>query len=138
MCIRDRVQLLPTAELILQSRRDHAIPAIEALAWSLRPSALIGLLLPVLEPDTSLSVGVRLLLIDRLPLLLSNYIGNIAVFGFCSWLINAEVKERLILTGLIAVSLLCAFGSYTPVYPELYKWFPVSYTHLTLPTSDLV
>ena len=118
------VQLLPTAELILQSRRDHAIPAIEALAWSLRPSALIGLLLPVLEPDTSLSVGVRLLLIDRLPLLLSNYIGNIAVFGFCSWLINAEVKERLILTGLIAVSLLCAFGSYTPVYPELYKWFP--------------
>ncbi|HEY6996738.1 MAG TPA: hypothetical protein VH851_02355, partial [Candidatus Binatia bacterium] len=36
------VQLLPTAELILQSRRDQAIPAPEALAWSLRPSALIG------------------------------------------------------------------------------------------------
>ena len=118
------VQLLPTAELILHSRRDHAIPAAEAFAWSLRPSALMGLLLPVLEPDTSLSVGVRLLLTDKLPLLLSNYIGNIAVFGFCSWLINAEVKERLILIGMIAISLLCAFGSYTPVYPELYKWLP--------------
>jgi membrane protein YfhO len=118
------VQLLPTAELILQSRRDQAIPAPEALAWSLRPSALIGLFLPILEPDTSLSVGVRLLLTDRLPLLLSNYMGNIAVFGFCSWLFSAQVKERLLLTGLIAVSLLCAFGSYTPVYPELYKWFP--------------
>lgn len=118
------VQLLPTAELILQSRRDHAIPAPEAFAWSLRPSALIGLLLPMLEADTSLSIGVRLLLTDRLPLLLSNYLGNIAIFGFCSWLFTAQVKERLLLVGLIAVSLLCAFGSYTPVYPELYKWFP--------------
>ena len=33
-------------------------------------------------------------------------------------------KNGSFLTGLIAVSLLCAFGSYTPVYPELYKWFP--------------
>ena len=78
----------------------------------------------MLEPDTSLSVGVRLLLTDRLPLLLSNYIGNIAVFGFCSWLFIAQMKERLLLIGLIAVSLLCAFGSYTPVYLELYKWLP--------------
>lgn len=118
------VQLLPTAELILQSRRDHAIPAPEAFAWSLRPWALIGLFLPMLEPDTSLSVGVRLLLTDRLPLLLSNYLGNIAVFGFCSWLFTARMKERLVIAGLIAISLLCAFGSYTPVYPELYKWLP--------------
>jgi hypothetical protein len=118
------VQLLPTAELILQSRRDHAIPAVEALGWSLRPSALIGLLLPILEPDTSLSGGVRLLFTDRLPFLLSNYLGNIAIFGFWSWLFAARVKERLFLVGLIAFSLLCAFGSYTPVYPQLYKWFP--------------
>jgi membrane protein YfhO len=118
------VQLLPTAELILLSRRDHAIPAAEAFAWSLPPSALIGLLLPMLEPDTSLSVGVRLLFTDKLPLFLSNYIGNIAVFGFSSWLITAAVKERLIVTGIIIISLLCAFGSYTPVYPELYKWLP--------------
>jgi len=118
------VQLLPTAELILQSRRDHAIPAPEAFAWSLRPWALIGLFLPMLEPDTSLSVGVRLLLTDRLPLLLSNYLGNIAVFGFCSWLFTARMRERLVIAGLIAISLLCAFGSYTPVYPELYKWLP--------------
>ena len=59
---RDGSNVLPTAELILQSRRDHAIPAPEAFAWSLRPWALIGLFLPMLEPDTSLSVGVRLLL----------------------------------------------------------------------------
>jgi hypothetical protein len=122
------IQLLPTAELILQSRRDHAIPAAEAFAWSLRPSGLIGLLFPMLEPDASLSVGVRLLFTDKLPLLLSNYVGNIAVFGFCSWLINAEVKERVILIGMIAISLLCAFGGYTPVYPELYKWLPGFHT----------
>ena len=58
------VQLLPTAELVMQSRRDQPIPVAEALAWSLQPSSLIGLLLPTLEADSSLSVGVRLLLTD--------------------------------------------------------------------------
>ena len=115
-------QLLPTAELILQSRRDHPIPASEALAWSMRPSSLIGLLLPTLEADTSLYLGVRLLLAEGLPFLLSSYMGVIMVFGLCSWLVTAGMKERFILAGLLAGSLLCAFGSYTPIYPFLYKW----------------
>jgi hypothetical protein len=118
-------QLLPTAELILQSRRDHPIPASEALAWSMRPSSLIGLLLPTLEADTSLYLGVRLLLAEGLPFLLSSYMGVIMVFGLCSWLVTAGMKERFVLAGLLAGSLLCAFGSYTPIYPFLYKWVPV-------------
>jgi hypothetical protein len=119
------VQLLPTAELILQSRRDQPIPASEALSWSLRPSSLMGLLLPTLEADSSLSLGVRLLLAEGVPFLLSHYIGVIAGFGLCFWLCTAPKKERIILIGLLGVSLLLAFGSYTPVYPFLYEWAPI-------------
>jgi hypothetical protein len=119
------VQLLPTAELILQSRRDHPIPASEAFAWSLRPSSLIGFFLPTLEADTSLSLGVRLLLTEGLPFLLSHYIGIIAVFSLCLWFVTARMKERFVLVGLLALSLACAVGSYSPIYPFLYEWVPV-------------
>jgi Bacterial membrane protein YfhO len=119
------VQLLPTAELIFQSRRDHPIPASEALAWSLKPSSLIGLLMPTAEADASLSLGVRLLFGEGLPFLLGHYMGIIAVFSLCSWFVTARMKERMILSGLLGLSLLCAFGSSTPLYPLLYKWVPV-------------
>jgi hypothetical protein len=119
------VQLLPTAELILQSRRDQPIPASEALGWSLRPSSLIGLLLPTLEADSSLTLGVRLLLAQGVPFLLSHYMGVIGVFGLCCWCRTACMKDRVIVLALISGSLLLAFGSYTPVYPFLYEWVPV-------------
>ena len=120
------VQLLPTAELISQSRRDHAIPAVEALAWSTHPSSLMGLLLPPLEADTSLFLGVRLLLAESVPFLLSPYMSVLAIFALCSWLVAAQFRERLILSALIVFSLFCAFGSYTPVYPFLYEWVPLA------------
>lgn len=119
------VQLLPTAELILQSRRDHPIPAVEALGWSLRPSSLIGLLLPTLEADPSLYIGFRMLFADGVPFLLSRYMGIIALFGFCSWLLTARLKERVVVIALLGVSLICAFGSYTPIFPFLYEWVPI-------------
>ncbi len=133
------VQLLPTAELILQSRRDQPIPASEALGWSLRPLSLLGLLLPTLEADSSLSLGVRLLLSQGVPFLLSHYLGVIGVFGLCCWYRAARMKERVIMAVLISCSLLLAFGSYTPVYPFLYEWvpaframrFPEKYYYLT-------
>ena len=119
------VQLLPTAELILQSRRDQPIPAVEALAWSLQPSGLIGLLLPTLEADSSLSVGVRLLLTDGVPLFLSHYIGLIGLLGLCCWFKTARRGERLTMTVLVALSMVLAFGRYTPVYPFLFQWLPL-------------
>lgn len=117
-------QLLPTAELISQSRRDHAIPASEALAWSMQPSSLLGLLLPTLEADASTFLGVRLLLAEGVPFLLSHYMSVIAIFALCAWMAAAQMRERLSLGGLIVFSLLCAFGSHTPIYPLLYEWVP--------------
>jgi hypothetical protein len=119
------VQLLPTGELIAQSRRDQAIPAVEALAWSLRPSSLLGLLLPTLEADSSFSFGVRLLLVQGVPFLLSHYIGVISLFGLAAWFRAARLKERVTSIGLVAISLILAFGSNTPIYPYLYEWVPL-------------
>jgi len=133
------IQLLPTAELILQSRRDQPIPASEALGWSSRPQSLLGLFLPTLEADTSLSLGVRLLLGQGVPFLLSHYMGVIAVFALCYWFRTVRMKERVVVLVLVGCSLLLAFGSYTPVYPFLYDWvpaframrFPEKYYYLT-------
>jgi len=118
------VQLLPTAELAMQSRRDQAIPMGEVLAWSLQPSSLIGLLLPTLEADTSLSMGVRLLLTDGVPFLLSHYIGVFGLLGIFCWFWTARTKERIIVIALVSSSLVLAFGSHTFVYPLLYEWAP--------------
>lgn len=119
------VQLLPTAELIMQSRRDQAIHISEALSWSLRPASLVGLLLPTLEADVSLTVGVRLLFAQGVPFLLSQYIGVIGVVAFCVWLRAASFKERIATLAALTLSLFFAFGSHTPVYPFLYEWLPV-------------
>ena len=119
------IQLLPTAELVMQSRRDQAIHMVEALSWSLQPSSLIGLLLPTLEADASLTVGIRLLFAHGVPFLLSHYIGVIGIFGLCGWFRAAPMKERAVVLAALAGSLLFAFGSYTPVYPFLYDWVPV-------------
>jgi hypothetical protein len=119
------VQLLPTAELIAQSRRDQPIPASEALGWSLRPSSLLGLFLPMLEPDATLSIGIRLLLAQNVPFLLSHYMGVITVFALCCWIRTARMKECLFVLTAMASSLLLAFGQFTPIYPFLYEWVPV-------------
>ena len=118
------VQLLPTAELISLSRRDQPIPPSEALGWSLSPASLLGLLLPTLEADSSLSVGIRLLFAQNVPFLLSHYMGVITVFALCCWFRAAPMKELLFLSVMIGGSLLLAFGNFTPVYPWLYEWVP--------------
>jgi len=119
------VQLLPTAELIWQSRRDQPIPASEALGWSLRPSSLLGLFLPTLEPDSSLSIGIRLLLAENVPFLLSHYMGVVTIVALCCWIWAARMKECAAVLALLAGALLLAFGHFTPIYPFLYEWVPV-------------
>lgn len=119
------VQLLPTVELILNSRRDQPIPVSEALAWSMRPSSLIGILLPTLEADSSTYLGARLLFAEGAPFLLTSYMGVIAIFGLCAWFGASRMKDRVVLAGLFVLSLLCALGSYTPIYPFLYTWLPL-------------
>ena len=119
------VQLLPTGELISLSRRDQPIPAVEAFAWSLRPSGLIDLFVPTAETDSASSLGIRLLLSSEVPFLLSHYLGAIALLGVCAWFGQAGTKERLFLGGMILISVLFALGSNTPAYPFVYYHVPL-------------
>jgi hypothetical protein len=119
------IQFLPTVELMSLSRRDQPIPAVEALGWSLRPSSLLGLLLPTLEADPSLSIGVRLLFAQGVPFLLSHYMGVITVYALSCWFGTAPRNEFVFVTMGMGASLVFAFGHFTPIYPFLYEWVPV-------------
>lgn len=118
------VQWLPTAELVMQSRRDQAIHISEALSWSLSPVSLIGLVFPTLEPDASVTAGIRLLVAQSVPFLVSVYIGIVGLFGTVNWLYIAPMKERVVVLSAIAVSVMLSLGSFTPIYFFLYEWVP--------------
>jgi hypothetical protein len=118
-------QFLPTLELLLQSRRDRPIPFGEASYWSLNPTSLIGLLLPDKEVDYSLPVGVRLFFARDIPLLLSHYLGVLALLGISAWAYFSSCKKRLMLLAVVFASLTLAFGSFTPVYAFLFEQIPL-------------
>src|SRR5262249_26451560 len=88
------IQFLPTAELLLHSRRDRPIPFQEAAYWSLNPVSLAGILFPDKEVDGSVSVGVRLFFAREVPFLLSHYLGVLSFLGMSAWAYFASWKER--------------------------------------------
>jgi hypothetical protein len=117
------VQFLPTAELLLHSRRDRPIPFQEATYWSLNPVSLAGILFPDKEADGSVSLGVRLFFTREIPFLLSHYLGVLSFLGILVWAYYASWKERSIVFVLVTVSLLLALGRFTPVYGFLFEHF---------------
>jgi hypothetical protein len=114
------VQLLPTAELFLESRRQQPLPPQEALHWSLSPWSLLNLFFLDKEIDPSASIGMRLFFAREAPLFVSYYMGAISVLGISLWLCFSSIREKITLLGLVAASLLVAMGIYTPVYPFLF------------------
>jgi hypothetical protein len=119
------VQLLPTAELFFESRRNQPIPTQEALYWSLNPKSLLNLLFLDKEVDLSASVGMHFFFAREASFFVSNYLGAIWTFGMCLYFYLASRREKLALLGLTIASLLLAFGSYTPVYPFLLRHIPM-------------
>jgi hypothetical protein len=115
------VQLLPTLELLLQSRRDRPIPLSEATYWSLEPISLLGLFLPDKEVDSSLSLGVRLFFAREIPFLLSHYLGILPFLGLLAWGYLSSWKERGALLSIIFISLILTLGKFTPVYGWLFE-----------------
>jgi len=118
-------QLLPTLELFLQSRRHQPIPAGEALQWSFNPLSLVNLFFLDKEVDPTLANGTRLFFARRAPLLISSYMGAISLFCLCLWCFYSTIRERIIVIALVAVSLMIAFGDYTPIFPYLFRHVPL-------------
>ncbi len=119
------VQVLPTAELFLESRRQQPIPLQEAFHWSLRPVNLLNLFFLDKEIDSTTSKGMRLFFGRDAPFFVSYYLGVISVFGVSLWLYFSSLREKVTLLGLVAGSLIVALGSYTPIYPFLFRHLPL-------------
>ena len=115
------VQVLPTVELFLESRRQQPIPPQEAFHWSLKPASLLNLFFLDKEIDFTTSKGIRLFFGSEVPFLVSYYLGAISVFGISLWLYFSSLREKVALLSLIAASLIVALGSYTPIYPFLFR-----------------
>jgi Bacterial membrane protein YfhO len=118
------VQVLPTAELFLESRRQQPIPSQEAFHWSLKPASLINLFFLDKEIDLTTSKGIRLFLGREVPFFVSYYLGAISAFGISLWLYFSSLREKITLLSLIVASLVVALGSYTPIYPFLFRHLP--------------
>ena len=119
------MQLLPTAELIFESRRSQSIPVQEVLHWSLHPKSLLNLFLLDKEVDLSTSVGVRFFFARESPFLLSNYLGAVWTFGMILYVLLVSWREKLTLLAVTTASIIIACGAYTPVYPFLLSQIPV-------------
>jgi hypothetical protein len=119
------VQILPTAELILESRRGQSIPAAEAFMWSLQPPSLWNLFFIDKEVDLSVPSGLRLFFGNKVPFLISNYIGLISMFGIALWSYYAERREKLFITALVFGSIAVALGDQALIYPLVYKYLPL-------------
>lgn len=118
-------QVLPTAELVLDSRRGQAIPIAEAFMWSLKPGSLANLFFPDKEVELNVSTGLRLFFSREVPLLVSGYLGAIGLFGLALWAHYATRRERIFLTALALASLALALGDNSLVYPFLFKIVPL-------------
>jgi hypothetical protein len=117
-------QFLPTAELIMESRRGDSIPAAEALMWSLNPSSLLNLFFLDKEIDPTISIGIRLFFAREVPLLASSYLGAISLFGISLWAYYGTRREKIYLTALALGSLTMALGSNALIYPFLFRHVP--------------
>jgi hypothetical protein len=118
-------QLLPSAELYSQSRRQEPLPAQEALNWSLNPVSLLNLLFLDKEIDATIGIGTRYFFRQAPSFLISYYLGAITVFGTCIGFLVGSVRERVVLSGAMIFSLLMALGKHTPVYPFLFHHLPI-------------
>ena len=118
------VQVLPTVELFLESRRQQPIPPQEAFQWSLKPASLLNLFFLDKEIDFTTSKGLQLFFGSEVPFFVSYYLGAISAFGISLWLYFSSLREKVALLSLVAASLIVVLGSYTPIYPFLFYHVP--------------
>jgi hypothetical protein len=118
------VQVLPTAELLMESRGGNRVDYSESVMWSLQPWSLLNVFFVDKEVAPELLNALNLLLLQKIPLLISHYLGPLSMLGMVLWLTCGTRKGRVLLSGLLTLSVLVAMGSYTPVYPLTHKIVP--------------
>lgn len=119
------VQVLPTAELFLESRWRQPVVFSEAALYSFHPLNLLNLFFLDREVEASMITGLRPFFIRDVPFLVTYYIGSICLLGLFLWLFFVSWKEKALILSLVAVSAVLAMGTYTPVYPFIYNYLPL-------------
>ncbi|MFQ5681777.1 MAG: YfhO family protein [Candidatus Binatia bacterium] len=118
------VQVLPTLELLLESRRHGQVRFVEAVGWSLHPLSLINLFFLDREVDPGSGAGLHFFFLRGVPFFISYYMGAISLSGICLWLYYGSRREKVILLGLIVITVAIALGGFTPLYAFLFRTIP--------------
>jgi hypothetical protein len=114
------VQILPTIELFLESRAHHTISYQGSAGFSFHPLSLLNLFFLDREVDYGTVKGLKLFFSRDVPLIVSLYMGAIAIPGVCLWFTHSSLKEKIILLGFLIAVLIIAMGDHTPLYPFLF------------------
>ena len=114
------VQILPTAELFLESRALDTISYQQSAAFSFHPLRLLNLFFLDKEVDYGAVRGLKLFFSSEVPLIISLYIGTIALPAIYLWFAQSSLKEKTVLLGLMMTILVIAMGEHTPLYPFLF------------------
>lgn len=123
------VQLIPSIELTAFSIRSGGLDFREATTWSFNPMRLIEFLLPFyyghnLPYPTYWGVFLQKHFFN-IPWAEGVYVGTIPlILALCS-LYYSRTKEKIFWISVVVISLIIAFGSYTPVYKLLFNTLPL-------------
>ena len=118
------VQILPTVELFLESRARSSFPYAVTTGWSLRPLSILNFFFLDKEVSLDTATGLQPFFSRDIPLIISLYLGAIALPGIALWLWQSSFKEKSVLVGFIGLSMILALGGCTPLYPFLYRTIP--------------
>jgi hypothetical protein len=118
------VQVLPTLELLLESRWREPTIHVETALYSMSPLSLLNFVFLDKFMSPELGRGVQLLLLEAPPFLLSHYLGVAAVLGFALWLFLGSLKEKICVGVLGVLFLTLAMGTNTIVYSFLFRQMP--------------
>ncbi len=132
------VQIFPTVEYVVQSRRLEALGPQEATYWSLEPVSLLQFLLPhstaLAAAHEAGTVGSYLETVP--PLVQSLYVG---IFGLLLAIVGvAYARERLFWGAMGAASVLFALGPGSPLFDLLHATAPGLVARARYPEKVLV
>ncbi|MBI4529508.1 MAG: YfhO family protein [Deltaproteobacteria bacterium] len=120
-------QILPSVELLLHSRARGSVTYAGGVKWSLHPLSFMNLFFLDKEVALDTATGLQPFFSRDIPLIISLYLGVIALPGISLWLWKSSLKEKALLLGALMGSAILALGAYTPVYRFLFRTiFPFS------------
>jgi hypothetical protein len=120
------VQLLPFAEYMSHSVRRLPIELEYASSRSLEPAGGLHLLLPPALRTGAHGFSTRFMATSAVPWILSVYVGGITlVMALTGAIRGRRMRWGLFWGGVVAVSVLLALGSHSPLYRALFEWVPL-------------